>query len=455
MSRTAICTSVTLVAPFGSLYTLSTMAAKLGGAFLVHAMGPVRQSAACMQASKMPQGLEEITPGPLGGALRLGIQQVAQRAGVKPADVERVLPMDALAERMEHLKRSHPAALDAWRAHAGQLGGMLKGVADLTVDGRAVLPSAALARIARKVRRDKALAGPVQALSDDMLAWEELLEACNQALEAGADLRQAYRIRVARNALFALGLLVALLAVATEVTFVWAGRRRIDAVLAGKDVCEVEGIAPADRVRGKPEQLAEIAARRASCASQRAWVAFLSAEEARLVETAKETARAQEDLDQRCEALTARAAAGKGTADDITLAGERKALLGRIRMKMLAAKDLGPKLAELPCAATRAEPKMREAFLAAAVASIWNWIGAIEPSDETMAFLRPRADDMSERARIVLAARADELAKRAIRRPTADRISRAIRVCALAATLGVPGKEPCEEAKTLTPDKKP
>ncbi|WP_156338608.1 hypothetical protein [Chondromyces crocatus] len=425
------------------------MAAKLGGSFLAHAMGPVLQAAACMQASKMPRGLEEIAPDVLEGGVRLGIQQAAARAGVRARDVEQVLPMAALRERLEQIRKSHPAALDAWRMHAGQLGGMLKGVADLTVDGRAVLPGAALARIARKVRRDKALALPVQALSDDMLAWEELLAQCKEALDAGAGLRLAYRLRLTRNALFALGTVVALVAFVVEALAVRGGRARIDVVLAGMDVCAVEGIAPPDLVRARPEQLAAIGGRWRTCRAMRDAAAAFETELQRIEEGVKEAARLQEELDQQCEALTERAAAGKVIAQDLVVAGERKALLGRIRMKTLAPRDLGPTLALLPCQGTRAEPRMREAFVAAAVASVWNWLGGIDPGEDALSLLRPRAREMSERARIVLAARAEELAKRALRRPTPDRIGRALRVCALAEALEVPGGKLCDEAKTL------
>lgn len=431
------------------------MAAKLGGVFLACAMGPVRQAAACILASRMPQGIEELAPDALLAAVRLGIRQAAKLAGVTPADVESVLPMDELAARLEPLRESQPAAVEAWRRHAGQLGGMLKGVADVTIDGRAILPSAALARIARKVRRDKELAAPVQAFADDMGGWEELLERCKDALDRGDELKLAYRLRRLRNAVFAVDGAAALAAVILVALSVRASRARVDAVLAGNDVCAVSGIAEADLARASVPQLRGVVERQQACASRRAWEELQREAGLRHEATAKELARLQEELDTKCEALAERAALGKVIAEDLTVAGDRKALLGRIRMRALAGKDLGPKLPALPCEGTRAEPKVREVFVNAAVATPWSWLGSIDPAAEVPGLLRPRAEEISEKARLVLAARAEDLAKRALKKGTPDRIGKALRLCALAAALGVDGGQPCEAVKELPGGKAP
>lgn len=431
------------------------MAAKLGGVFLACAMGPLRQAAACLHANRMPQGVEEIAPDSLLAAVRLGVRQAAQLAGVKPADVERVLPMEELAARLEPLRKSQPVAVEAWRRHAGQLGGMLKGVADVTIDGRAILPSAALARIARKLRRDKELAAPVQALADDMIGWEELLEQCKDALDRGGQLKLAYHLRRLRNALFALDAAAALAAVIIVALSVRASRARVDAVLAGKDVCAVSGISEADLARASVPQLRGVLERQEACASRTAWEVSQREDLARREETAKDHARHQEELDTKCEALVERAAAGKVIAEDLSIAGDRKALLGRIRTKALAGKDLGPALPALPCEGTRAEPRMREVFLNAAVATPWSWLGSIDPAGEVPGLLRPRAEEISEKARIVLSARAEDMAKRALKKGTPDRIGKALRLCALAEALGITGGQPCDAVKELPSGKAP
>lgn len=431
------------------------MAAKLGGVFMTCAMGPVRYSAASIQASRMPQGLEELAASSLQGGLRLGIEQAAKLAGVKAQDVERLLPMKELEETLAQIKQSQETALEAWGVHAGQLGGMLKGVADLTVDGREVLPSAGLARIARKVRRDKEFAAPIQALSDAMMRWEELLEQCRDALDSGAELARSYQRRRIRNAVILAVSVAAAVTMIAAVLVVLASRARVDEAIASKDVCAVEGLAEKDLGRAKGEQLLQVAARRRGCEAERAAQAFAQAESKRHAEDVALAAKMQEDLDARCEAMAARVMAGKLTQEDVALAGAQAPILKRIRGKALAPKDLGPTMPELPCEGTRGEGKLREAFVAAAVASIWQWAGVVDPADEVRELLKPRVGDMSERARLALGARAEVVAKQAIRKGNAAAIARAKRLCAFSAALEVPGGEPCDAVNALPAESKP
>jgi hypothetical protein len=149
------------------------------------------------------------------------------------------------------------------------------------------------------------------------------------------------------------------------------------------------------------------------------------------------------------------ALAGKLTQEDVALAGAQAPILKRIRAKALAPKDLGPAMPELPCAGTRGEGQVREAFVAAAAASIWQWAGTVDPADEVRELLKPRAGDMSERARLALGARAEVVAKQAIRKGSPAAIARARRLCVFSAALEVPGGEPCEAIEGMAAGQKP
>jgi hypothetical protein len=397
----------------------------------------------------MPQGIEELTADALWGAVRQGVEQAAKLAGVKAQDVERLLPAKELQACLEQLRQSQQAALKAWSVHAGQLGGLLKGVADLTVDGRAILPSGGIARIARKVRRDKPLSAPLQAFADDLLRWEELIEQCRVALDGGAELAKAYRRRRIRNAVIAVVSAAAAAAMIAAVLVVRASRARIDDALGSKQVCAVEAISATDLGRGSDKQKQGVAERLRGCEAERAAEAFVRDEVRRHEEDEKEAARLQEELDTKCEALAERAAAGKLAKEDTEIAGPRASLLSRIRFKSLSPRDLGPRMPELPCEGTRGEPKLRTAFVEAAVVSPWRWVGAVDPADEVRELLAPRAGDISERARMVLGVRAGEVAKRAIKKGNAATMEKAGRLCAFAEALQVPGGDPCDALKAL------
>jgi hypothetical protein len=427
------------------------MATRLGGVFLASAMGPVRYAGLAIQASRMPQAFEELAPDTLWSALRRGMEQAAKLAGVKPQDVEKVLPMKELEASLEQIKVSHAKALEAWNVHAGQLGGLLKGVADLTVDGQTVLPSSGLARIARKVRRDKAFAVPVQTFADDMLRWEELVEQCRQALEQGVELARAYQRRRIRNAAIIAASAAAAVTAITVMLIVRASRSRIDTALESKDVCAVAEIAPVDLGRGSTDQQQQVAARQQACEAQRALAAHAQSEVQRKEDEAKEAARQQAELEAKCDALAKRILEGKISAEDAAVAGSRAPLLRRIRQKALLPRDLGPERPELPCEGTPAEVKVGSAFIEAAVTSIWQWVGAVDPAEQVRVLLAPHAEEMSERARLALSVRATDAAKRALKKGTPDAIDKALRLCAFAEALAVPGGEQCDALKTLPP----
>ena len=58
------------------------MAAKLGNSFMRCALGAVNYAGSCFQASRIADGLRELTPESLETGLRRGIDEAARSVGV-------------------------------------------------------------------------------------------------------------------------------------------------------------------------------------------------------------------------------------------------------------------------------------------------------------------------------------------------------------------------------------
>src|SRR5690606_29766490 len=107
-------------------------------------------------------------------------------------EVQSLLPWDELARAAKALEATQPAAIAAWRMHAGAFG-FLDLITQLTVDGRPIPIDQALERLAGKVRADEGLAAPLLALSADVGAWETLVLRCRGILDDGETLARAWR----------------------------------------------------------------------------------------------------------------------------------------------------------------------------------------------------------------------------------------------------------------------
>ncbi len=425
------------------------MAAKLGGVFLTCALGPVNYAGACIQGSKMPQGIQELAPEGLWGGVQRGIDQTAKLAGVHPRDVESLLPIGELRACLQRVAHAQHAALQAWGVYAGQLGGLLQGIADLTVDGRAPDASECLARLAGKVRRDRPFSEPLQALSDEIGRWQELLARCRALLDDGGALARAYQRRRLRNAL-AIGLSIGLvIAGAAVLLIIRAARARVEAALAIPDPCAVELLPPGAADRGSSDQRRRVTERLAACADLRAKAAREAEEKRRAEERAREEQRRREERDARCEALASRLAEGRLSPEDEAVAGGGAELLRRIVDKKVTPRDLSPESPSLPCDGARGGDRVRAAFADAAVATVWTWVASVDPSDTTREVLRARADELPIRARVMIGMRAIDGSKRAIRAGDQESLARAARLCAFGDALRAPLGQPCDAVKEM------
>jgi hypothetical protein len=398
----------------------------------------------------MPQGLQELAQDALWGSLQRGIEQTAKLAGVEPRDVASLLPMAELTACAARLGQAHGAAMRAWTIHAGQIGGLMSGVADLTVDGRPPDPSLCLERIAKKVRRDSAFSEPLLALAGEVAQWQELIDRCRARLdEGGGELARAYRRRRLRNLLaVSISTLVVVLALSL-MAYVGAARTRIDAVLESADPCAVRAIAETDLSRSSSAQRRAIEERSRACDEVLARQAREREERERREAQAREEERRRAERDARCDGLAGRLVAGELSADDEALAGGGAALLRRVRDKALLPEDLGPEGPDLPCLGARGGDRVLAAFAEAAVASFWSWAPLADPSDRARDALARRSADLSERAKVMISVRALETSKRAITAGDPASIRRALRLCAFAQAIGAPMGQPCAAVSEL------
>lgn len=422
------------------------MALKLGGTFLVCAMGPLNYASSCIQASRMPEGIRELAPEGLLAGFRRGIVQAAKLAGVGVEDVERVLPMDEVRDAIERLTSSHPEALMAWDIHAGRIGGLLQGVAELTAYNRPPDASECLQRLARKVRRDRPFSEPLEALASDVAHWQATITRCCKLLDesGGGALARAYRRRRIRRVAVAVasGLLVA--AVIALALRVQVSRARVEALLQSEEICAVRGIDGDDLGRASGEQQRRVAERMAACAEVEARQARELEARRRAEEQAREEQRLRAERDERCASLAQRLKAGALSREDEELAGEHgAALLRRIAQGRLIAADVGPGDPPLPCAGARGGDELFAAFADALVASVWTWGPASDPSPKVTEVLEARRTELSERSRLMLALRAETVSRQAITSGDPAALAQASRLCALGIALQSGGGPSC------------
>jgi hypothetical protein len=419
------------------------MAAKLGTTFLVGAVGPVNYAGNCILASKVPEGLRELTPENLVGGIERGVTQAATRVGVSISDVERLLPMAELRTIAARIGLSQKNATLAWEAHAGELGGLLKGVAELTADGRAPDTGLCLERLATKVSRDADLAVPLAALAADVRRWQDLIARCRDILDDGAILAKAYERRQIRRVLLAtVPAVVAILALSLAL-WIRAAQARVDEALAVTDACAAIDIPPDDLARSSSSQKKKVEERKATCAAQRE-------REARERKSAEEReARAREALQKKetrealCAALASHVQAGKVMPDDEATAGESLGLMRRIARGALSPSDYGPDDAPLPCGDTKAGPGIAAAFDRAIIAAPAAWANAPDPSSQVRSALERHADELPSAPKQVVAQRAYAVAKKALLYGDAGVQAQAVRLCMLKDALGLHGGGYC------------
>jgi hypothetical protein len=426
------------------------MAPRIGSTLLRCALGPVNYAGSLIVSSRVQEGIKELSPESLHGGLKRGIEETAKLAGMRPQEVEAMLPVYEIRVAVTSLTVSQKAAADAWNTHAGQIGGLLHGVADLTVDGRVPDVPLCLERLAQKVSRDKAFAEPLRALSGDVARWQEVVAHCRRILDDGGALARAYRKRRLRTVAMGVALGLAISTAAFVVIRIRTAHARVEAKLAAAkgDPCALASLTDAEISSGTADQRRRVGEGRAACEARRAREAKEREEKARREAGEKAAREARAKHEAACSALAAHVQKGElGGADEVT-AGASIELLGRVSKSALLPGDLGPDDPKLPCAdAPEASKKLRAAFATAVVSS--QWITVERLSNEVEAALVTHAAALRDAQRQMFMRRADATAKRAILSGNAELLSNAKRLCALAEKLDAPGRAFCPAALSL------
>lgn len=425
------------------------MAPRLGGTFATGALGPVHYAGQCILARRVEEGLKELTAENLGGGVARGVLQAAMLVGVSPSDIERLLPMAELNSLLGRIAVSQPRVMQAWKLYAGGLGGLLSGVADLTVDGRAPDTALCVARLARKVQRDKPLSQPIDQLAADLAAYQDALHRCVDLLDDTKALQKAYQMRRLRKiAVYGGGAAVMLLLV-VSIAVVLVRRARIAAVIESPDPCAVIELTDRDLGRVSDELRARAQRSRAQCEEARAALASRVEEQRRREEQEREARKAQEALEAKCEALVASLAAGKLTPEDEALAKDAAPLLGRVAQGVLEISDLGPAEPALPCKGTRSEAKVKAAFRKAALAKPWNLPKVESPSAAVREAIAEGAAGLPEKLKLMMGSHAAEVAKKAIASGKPDQLAHALALCETAKAMGTEPAGACDGVKAI------
>jgi hypothetical protein len=419
------------------------MAARLGASFLVGALGPVNYAGTCLMASRVPEGLHELSPESLSGGVERGIAETAKRVGVGIPDVEQLLPMSEIRTLVARIGVSQNNAVQAWHMHAGQVGGFLKGIADLTADGRPPDVALCLQRLAEKVSRDPELAEPLSALAVDISSFRDILARCRDILEDGEALANAYRRRKTRRLLLAV--VPGVIAVVALAAGLWLrdAQLRIDEALARPDPCEVIELPASILARSSLSQRQKLEEQRRLCQAERGREELARKEAERREAGAREAERRQKELEERCEALATHLSSGKLLAEDQAFAGGTSALLQRIARHALSLSDLGPEDPPLPCGETPSGSRIVEAFSRAIIAVPFVWANAPDPSAVVRAILVKHVRELPSAPKQVLAAHADDAAKKALLVGRPGMLDRATRLCDLKESLGIGGGRYC------------
>lgn len=417
--------------------------------FATGALGPVHYAGQCILARRVEEGLKELAVDNLRGGVGRGILQAAQRVGVPTSEIQRILPMAELDRILLRIAASQPRVVEAWRLYAGGLGGLLTGVADLTVDGRAPDTALCVQRLAKKVQRDKPFSEPLEALANDLFDWQDALHRCVELLNDTTALEKAYRRRrMKRLAAIAAGsaLVALLLSLAAWRLVV---RSRVTAALEKPDACAAMDLSESDLDRVSSDLRAKAAERRATCEAERAAEQKRKDEERARAEREAAEKKAKEEHEARCDALAKGVSAGQLGEQDAAFAKEAAGLLGRVAKGALELSDYGPDEPALPCKGTKAEAALAGAFRKAVLAKPWNVPKVESPSAAVREALSQGSGELPDKLKMMMGKAAADASKKAIASGKPEHISRAVALCETARVMGTAPAGPCEGVKGL------
>ncbi len=407
------------------------MAAQLGSKFMTVAFGPVAYAGRCIMARQVDAGLAQLTVDNLMGGVEQGIDTVSKSVGVPSAYVSKLLPMDALRELIQRIENNQRIATGQWQVHTGHVGGLLSGVADLTVDGRPPDVGLCLLRLSEKMKRDKDLAGPLRILSEDLDRWQLMLGDCRDSIDNGRELVEAYRRRRLVRVVAAATILVVL-----SVMLFWAysrqlARSRVDAQLDAGDPCAVEAISETDLERASSAQLARLDQEQVACEAQR--------DQARQERAAKEKAEARKaaeakqrrEHETRCDRLARNIEGGTLGRTDEALAKGAAPLLRRVAQGQLRPADVSAELQPTGCEGTPGGDRIARAVAEAVVASGPRWLTLTSLSKSVRKLVAAQWSKLPAERRKLFDGHIEEIARRALRSGQGEEMDRCLQLCKL------------------------
>lgn len=411
-------------------------------------LAPMVAARSHLETDHVDVALEQLAADKLRGALDAAAKAVADHVAVKPARVMALLPKAEIDAVLAKIGASQPRVVEAWRRFAGGLGGLL-GRSTQAADAGGPTLSERLRALASTMSRDKVVSEPLSAFAADLAEWEALAEKMPAIVRGSSELARAIAMRRGKRIALLCAIAAALIAATIVTRAALVSRSNVRAALAKPDPCAAFEVTPTDLGRVGAELVAQVSAKRKACEDRRAEEARLAEEERRRVAAEEAARRARVKHEAECEALARHVEMGKLAPDDDDVAKD-DGLTKRIAEGSLESKDFGPDDPKMPCVGSQAEPRLWASFRKAVIAKPWILLVTTAPSPRVREAFRPDGGKMPFKLREVIATRANDLAKFAVRsgkRPDAERASA---WCDVARSVGMPMAGPCDTADKLT-----
>ncbi len=407
----------------------------LASHFLKPAVAPLNFANVSMMGGLIDSGLKELAAENLLAQLKKGIAGAAKAAAVRPADIEKLLPMPRFGELAAGIERDQKVAFAAWKEmpvdpkRASDL-------AKLTEDGRLPVLADSLMRLSVMAGPNAVLRTALAGMAPALTEWQRLVLDSGNKLDDNRALTGAFMMRTLRR----IGLGVLLLGSLGPGVWLWqrgeAARARVNAQIGNDNPCAVLAIEAGDLDKATAEQKKGIEGRKAECEVKRA----KDAKE-------KEEREKQAAYAKGCGDLGAALASGKPPGRLDGLAVKDMQFANRVAKGSLDEADFGPKDPPFPCADTDALPSVKSAFDKALIASD-GWMNVEDLSPHVKETLAKRADQVPDAIKKALDERAETVAVEALKSRDVAQAARAKRLCDLKKLFKLPYKSFC---KAVTP----
>jgi hypothetical protein len=403
----------------------------LGGSFLKPAVAPLNFANVSLMGRIITSGLRELAAENLMNQLKLGVKGAAEAAGVRVADIEKLLPIARFQELASKLDGDQKIAVHAWRDQPVE-SRRAADLAKLTEAGKLPVLADSLMRLSVMAGDNRELRESLANMATIMREWQELVLATGNKLDDDRALSDAYKRRALRRAL-----LVALLVPAIGVA-IWMWQRvqqaryRINAQIGSADPCAVLTIEAKDLERATPEQNKQIAGRKTECEAKR---------EKEAAEKAEREKKAE--YERQCSELATAIKQGKTVTSAAAIPPKLLAFANRVAKGELDGTDIGPKDPTFPCADTEHLASLQASFDRTVVTRSTRWLETDDLSPRVKTALEKLVDQVPADLKKDLEESAEKEAVAALVDRSPAHRAKAKRLCVLKATFKLPLKQFC------------